>query len=287
MMPTSSMTLREQMERYNTMARYLALRDIDALTSDALTRGIGLPKVDLLIVLGNSVPYITEQAARACRAGLAERLMIAGGIGHATPHLVDSLGRHPVYNGIPTDGRSEAEMLRDVAVRCAGLREEELILETLSTNCGENASFALRTLRSRDLPMPRSILLMQDPTMQRRTDASFRKAWADAGEAAAFVNYAAFVPILAAAPDMPGGVAVRAAGDAAAAGEEPDGLDPPWGLERYRSLVMGEIPRLRDDENGYGPRGRGYIVHVDIPEDVLAAFEALHALDPGRVRGFT
>jgi len=276
-------TLREQTEHYNTIARYLAMRDVAELTPDALLGAIGVPKVELLIVLGNSVPFITEQAAWACRSGVAERLMIAGGIGHATPHLVGALARHPVYGSIPTNGRSEAEMLRDIVVRFAGLREEDIILETLSTNCGNNASFALRTLRSQRLPMPRSILLMQDPTMQRRTDASFRKAWSDAGETAAFVNFAAFVPELAAVPGAPDGIAIRAVG-AADVAERLGGAGSPWELERYRSLVMGEVPRLRDDEYGYGPRGRGYIVHVDVPADVLAAFDALHALDPSRVR---
>ena len=31
---------------------------------------------------------------------------------------------------------------------------------------------------------------------------------------------------------------------------------------------MGEVPRLRDDEHGYGPLGRGFIAHVDVPDEV-------------------
>lgn len=27
-----------------------------------------------------------------------------------------------------------------------------------------------------------------------------------------------------------------------------------WKMERYINLLMGEIPRLTDDENGYGPK---------------------------------
>lgn len=38
---------------------------------------------------------------------------------------------------------------------------------------------------------------------------------------------------------------------------------------------MGEIPRLSDDANGYGPNGKNYIAHVDIPENVKIAFEEL------------
>lgn len=30
----------------------------------------------------------------------------------------------------------------------------------------------------------------------------------------------------------------------------------------------GEIPRLRDDVNGYGPKGKKFIAHVNIPDKV-------------------
>lgn len=29
-----------------------------------------------------------------------------------------------------------------------------------------------------------------------------------------------------------------------------------WSVERYISLLLGEVPRLRDDANGYGPQGK-------------------------------
>lgn len=54
--------------------------------------------------------------------------------------------------------------------------------------------------------------------------------------------------------------------------------------ERLLSLALGEIPRLRDDENGYGPRGRGFIAHVDIPEKVEAAWRRLADRCPEAVR---
>ena len=48
-----------------------------------------------------------------------------------------------------------------------------------------------------------------------------------------------------------------------------------WDMDRYVNLLMGEIPRLTDDENGYGPKGKNFIAHVDIPEEVKEAFEKL------------
>jgi len=41
------------------------------------------------------------------------------------------------------------------------------------------------------------------------------------------------------------------------------------------------VRRLRDDEHGYGPRGAGFIDHVDVPPDVLAAARRL--VDSGAV----
>jgi hypothetical protein len=38
-----------------------------------------------------------------------------------------------------------------------------------------------------------------------------------------------------------------------------------WPVDRYLSLILGEVPRLRDDAQGYGPAGRDFIVHVDFP----------------------
>lgn len=45
-----------------------------------------------------------------------------------------------------------------------------------------------------------------------------------------------------------------------------------WDLERYITLLMGEIPRLTDDPEGYGPKGKGFIAHVEIPLAVRNAF---------------
>jgi hypothetical protein len=44
-----------------------------------------------------------------------------------------------------------------------------------------------------------------------------------------------------------------------------------WRVERFMSLLLGEIPRLRDAPGGYGPTGSGFIDHVDIPWEVEAA----------------
>ena len=57
-----------------------------------------------------------------------------------------------------------------------------------------------------------------------------------------------------------------------------------WNIDRYITLLMGEIPRLSDDENGYGPRGKNFISHVDIPQEVKYAFEELKVLFSESIR---
>ena len=46
-----------------------------------------------------------------------------------------------------------------------------------------------------------------------------------------------------------------------------------WGLwlkERYISLLLGEMKRVIDDNDGYGPNGKQYIEHVEVPQKILA-----------------
>ena len=57
-----------------------------------------------------------------------------------------------------------------------------------------------------------------------------------------------------------------------------------WDIGRYITLLMGEIPRLTDDKNGYGPKGTGYIAHIDIPKDVKNAFLSLKQIYGDKVR---
>ena len=56
--------------------------------------------------------------------------------------------------------------------------------------------------------------------------------------------------------------------------QAPEGI---WPMEKYLQLLLGEVDRLTDDEGGYGPRGRGFVVHVDVPAEVRAAADELRA----------
>lgn len=255
----------------NHVAEFLAASDFPErdVAAARLREVFGVKQVDALVLLGNSVLATSERALAAMQAGLARRLLISGGRGHSTSHLYQALAAHPRYRKIEPHNRSEAECLREVAVRFWGIDSALITLETESSNCGENAQFTRRTIAAEKLPAE-SLVLAQDPTMQRRSLASFQKAWDDAGIALKAANLPAFVPRVALRDE-------RLA--------FPEDQPMAWEMERFVSLVLGEVPRLRDDGQGYGPRGRHYLVHVDIPESVLAAHARLAAAFPGLARG--
>jgi hypothetical protein len=166
--------------------------------------------------------------------------MLVGGRGHTTDALLAALDLDP------GDAVSEAEVMAHWLRDRHGI--DDVLLETRSTNCGENLALAERVADRHGL-RPRSVALVQDPTMQRRMDAVFRSAWS-----------------------LGGAVAVNQPG--------PDSRDA-WPWRRWVDLVIGEVPRLRDDAGGYGPRGRGFLAHVDVPAEVEAAHRALLAAHPG------
>lgn len=238
---------------------FLARRDLAALDRSAVAEPF-----DVLVLAGCGVLRAPEVAAAAVRAGVADRIVVSGGLGHSTRFLVDALRAHPRYGAVATQGRSEAAMLADVLSDYLGIPAQLIAIEDRSTNCGENAVFTRRLLdRS---PSVSSVLLVQDPTMQRRSHAAFERAWSDR-PLARLASFAPFVPRIS------DGVVSAARGE-----------PPAWPFERFVSLVLGEIRRLHDDEHGYGPRGRNFIDHVDVPPDVLAAFSRLVEHFPGSVR---
>lgn len=233
----------------NAVARFLALDD---LGSDRERRPA--PRFDLVVLAGNAMLWTLEGAVKRARAADVP-LLISGGIGHSTKLLVNAVDAHPVYRKALAGQTSEARLLADIAAMFLGMDQSRLLIEDASTNCGENGLFSRRFLDLRGI-VAGSILLIQDPLMQRRTDASFRQAWAD-GQCPAIANWPVQVPRI--------GYRHNKVDYLQGQGSRK------WSPERFLSLLSGEIPRLRDDENGYGPRGKGFLPHVDIPDDIEAA----------------
>ena len=263
--------LRDDLER---IGRFLARRDVESLDPDR-----GGRRFDVLVLCGSAVLASLDVASRAFRDGLVDRLLVTGGFGHSTSYLEAALCQHPTYSDVPTAGLPEAAVFAEILQRHLAVPASAVVTETESTNCGENAELSLKVLRSWSRPVS-SVLLIQDPTMQRRTHAAFEHRQSEAADPIRVISYAPFIPVVTA-----GGVGGNAFGDNAVGGE-PDESGATWTLDRFTSLALGEIRRLNDDEDGYGPRGANFIGHLDIPDDVLTAYRRVLSDTPahGRLR---
>lgn len=255
------MTQQEIARHINCLAAFCGRRDIPALTPGALQESVSFSQADLLILFGGSIPSGCDEAARAMQAGAAKRLMLVGGEGHTTGSLRRHI--HAACPEIPVDSRAEADIMADYLALRYGI--SGCLIERRSTNCGNNITYALALMREQGIT-PKSVILMQDATMQLRMDAGFRRY---ASPDICCINYASYR------------VTVQEQAGVLAYDHTPWGM---WDLPRYLTLLMGEIPRLTDGPQGYGPRGQGFIAHVDIPPGVEESFSALNAAFEGVVR---
>jgi uncharacterized SAM-binding protein YcdF (DUF218 family) len=241
----------------NIISSYLAIRDIDKLNETSLFNNYKIKKADLIILLGNSMLYSAEIAAKAIENNLADKLLISGGIGHSTQYLINSTKKFDSENIIETNEKSEAEILKQIIIKYYKIDEEKIITESDSTNCGMNAEFSFKIIKKEKID-PQNIILIQDPTMQNRIFASFIKHW---GTEYNFINFAPIIPVLKIKKNK--------------LTYENENITGIWKIERFLSLLMGEIPRLIDNENGYGPKGKNFIVHVDVPNEIINSYERL------------
>jgi uncharacterized SAM-binding protein YcdF (DUF218 family) len=113
-----------------------------------------------IMVLCSHDTRVAERGAELFLAGMAPLLILSGGLGTITRHLMTM---------------PEAEAFADIAER-AGVPRACMLLENRSTNTGENVAFTRRLLEERSLEI-RRFILVQKPYMERRTYATFRRVW--------------------------------------------------------------------------------------------------------------
>jgi uncharacterized SAM-binding protein YcdF (DUF218 family) len=248
----------------NRIAAYLARRDVASLSPAVV------PRADVLVLCGSAVLAAIDIAATAFHDGVADRLLVSGGVGHSTPYLRQTVREDPRYGDVPTHARPESAIITEILRRHHAVPDAAILIEDKSINCGENAKLSVELLQLKPWKL-RSILLLQDPTMQRRTHECFRRSLRDAAGVGVF-SYAPFVPT----------VPATATRDARNVHDE-DGRTV-WSMRRFTALLLGEMRRLHDDEQGYGPRGADFIDHVDIPSDVMGASQRLAAAHPHSLR---
>ena len=239
-------------ENINTLAKFLGTRDIDALNQEELFKRYGIHQVDVMVLFGGSILEGGNVLVSGIKNFVAKKYIIVGGAGHTTDTLRQVV--HLEYPDITTTDLSEAEIFQKYIKHVYGCKAD--YLETKSTNCGNNITYLLDLLKDNNISF-KSIILSQDASMQWRMAAGLKKY---VKEGVTIINYATYcAKVLNQDEDL----------------VFEDNIHGMWSINRYVNLLMGEIPRLSDDANGYGPNGKNYIAHVDIPENVKIAFEEL------------
>lgn len=256
------LTAAEEARCLNVIGDYVARRDAPALTRAALAEaGVSGGVADVAVLFGGSIVAGGDTFAQAMCAGVARTYVIVGGAGHTTATLRERMRELCPEASFANDA-PEADVFSAYLRERHGLSAD--LLERRSTNSGNNVTMLFELLRAHGIE-PASAVLIQDATMQRRLGAIARLR--EPGVRA--INYSAYR------------VRVIARDGRLAFAEKPAGM---WDMDRYRALLMGEVPRLRDDAAGYGPRGAGFIAHVDVPDEVERAWELLRAAHSGDVR---
>lgn len=210
-----------------------ALLDIPDIVQDATLvynyhrMDIPLRPADAIFVLCSLDTRVAERGAQLFLSGYGDYLIFSGGVGKLTADRFT---------------RPEAEVFADIA-RKMGVPDDKIIVESRSTNTGENVRFTYDLLRHRGL-QPRSFILVQKPYMIRRTYATFKKQWPDPR-----TEFTVTSPQLdfASYPNQ----------------------DNPKDLVIH--VMVGDLVRIRDYP------ARGFQIAQDIPDDVWEAGQRLIA----------
>ncbi len=116
-----------------------------------------IEKSDCIIVLGSNDIRVAERGSQLFLNDFAPLIVFSGGFGRLS-------------NKNWT--KSEAETFADVALKI-GIPSDKIIIESKSTNTGENIRYSLKLLSEKSL-IPKKVLLITIPYMERRAYATFK-----------------------------------------------------------------------------------------------------------------
>jgi uncharacterized SAM-binding protein YcdF (DUF218 family) len=119
-----------------------------------------LAHADAILVLCSHDRVVATRGAELYLQGWAPLLIFAGGHGSITRQLWHE---------------PEADQFAAVAIEM-GVPEDRILIESRSTNTGENVLFTKRLLADKGLD-PGTFIVVQKPYMERRSYATFRKVW--------------------------------------------------------------------------------------------------------------
>ena len=184
-------------------------------------------KADAILVLCSHDERVAERGAQLFLEGWAPLIIFSGGHGAITK----SLWSEP-----------EAERFARIAISL-GVPRESILIESHSTNTGENITFTKRLLSGKNLD-PHSFIIVQKPYMERRSYATFRKLWPEkdlivTSPQVSFRNYLA------------------------------EYANRSLSASDVVSIMVGDLQRIKLYPS------RGFQIEQEIPDEVWGAFELL------------
>jgi uncharacterized SAM-binding protein YcdF (DUF218 family) len=129
-------------------------------------------KADCIIALGNSDIRTAQVAARLFNDGYGDILVTTGGFGRLTKDLFT---------------KPEARLFADEAIEL-GVPSDKIFIEDKSSNTFDNIRFTKKLLNEQGI-VPKTILIVTKPYMERRAFATALATWSD-------------VHIIVASPDL-------------------------------------------------------------------------------------
>lgn len=121
---------------------------------------------DCLLVLGSRDDRVARYAAGLIQKYRFETVVITGGDAHQNELLATNWVE-------PTEAEHFAAVMKDLGTT------RSVLLETKAQNTGQNAVYSYQTLIEAGSVLPRSILLVTKPYMERRAKATFEAQWPD------------------------------------------------------------------------------------------------------------
>ena len=121
-----------------------------------------LAKADCILALGSHDLRVAHRVADLYLEGWAPLVIMSGGLGNFTKNIWKD---------------AEADQFAEVAIQ-RGVPANDILIENLSSNTGENILFTQRLLEQRGLN-PQNFIVVQKPYMERRSYATFKKHWPD------------------------------------------------------------------------------------------------------------
>ena len=184
-------------------------------------------KADAILVLCSHDERVAERGAQLFLEGWAPLIIFSGGQGEITRRLWSE---------------PEAQRFARIAMSM-NVPRECIVVETKSTNTGENVQFTRKMLAEKGLD-PQKFIVVQKPYMERRAYATFRRYWPDK-------------EVIVTSPQVSFDEYVA------------EYTNSSLSVDDVVGIMVGDLQRIKF----YPPLG--YQIAQDIPDDVWAAYEAL------------